>query len=232
MPAFYHVAKILSIILFTILTRRQVKGRVNVPQKGPLILVSNHLGNADIPLLAVSFPRWIVFMAKQELFRPPGGWAVKACGAFPVRRGLVDRNTLRISNQVLRDGRVLCIYPEGTRSRTGRLQTARPGVALIAQESQSLLIPVGIHGTEKMRGAFWWLHRPRVTVNIGKPFSLPASNNEPNKEGLASLTTYIMRHVAELLPPGYRGVYGESLQPALNAAGTVPGPLRGDKLGG
>ena len=232
MPAFYHVANIFCNILFSIVTRHQVKGRENVPREGSLIVVSNHLNNADIPLLAINFPRGIVFMAKEELFRSPVGWAVKASGALPVRRGLVDRNTLRIANQVLKDGKVLGIYPEGTRSRNGRLQPARPGVALIARESQSLLLPVGIYGTEKMRGSFWWLRRPGVTVNIGKPFTLPTSNDKPAKEDLASLTTYIMRHVAELLPPDYRGVYGESSQPALNAASNVQAPLRGDKFGG
>ena len=174
----------------------------------------------------------IVFMAKEELFRSTGGWAVKAYGAFPVRRGLVDRNTLRIARQVLKEGKVLGIYPEGTRSRTGRLQPARPGVALIAHESKATLLPVGIYGTEKLRGAFWWLRRPKVTVNIGKPFALPTSSDERNKEEMASLTTFIMRHIAGLLPPDYRGVYGESHQPALNTASTVPAPLRGDKIGG
>mgnify|MGYP001606510092 CR=1 FL=1 len=232
MLAFYYTVNILLSILFGIVTRRKVRGRENVPPKGSLILVSNHLNNADIPLLAINFPRGIVFMAKEELFRSPVGWAIKASGALPVRRGLVDRATLRIANQVLKDGKVLGIYPEGTRSRTGRLQPARPGVALIARESQSLLLPVGIYGTEKMRGLFWWLHRPTVTVNIGKPFSLPTSSNEHNKEELALFTTYIMRHIAELLPPEYRGVYGESHQPQLNSPSIAPAPLRGEKLGG
>lgn len=202
-----------------------------MPQTGSLILVSNHLNNADIPLLAISFPRGIVFMAKEELFRSPGGWAVKAYGAFPVNRVTVDRTTLRIAKQILKDGKVLGIYPEGTRSRTGRLQTARSGVVLIAHESKATLLPVGIYGTEKLRGAFWWLRRPKVTVNIGKPFSLPASTAERSKEALASLTTTIMNRVAELLPPDYRGVYGESHQNHPNETGVAPVVLKENKLG-
>lgn len=231
MPAFYYIATTFCKMLFTLLTRYKVNGRENVPQSGSLILVSNHLNNADIPLLAISFPRLIVFMAKEELFRPPTVWVVKSCGAFPVKRGSVDRTTLRIANQVLKDGKVLCIYPEGTRSRTGSLQTARSGVVLIARGSRSQLLPVGIYGTEQMRGPFWWLHRPRVTVNIGQPFTLPISTNEPGKQEIASLTTYIMKHIADLLPPDYRGVYGERLQPPTNPTPTVPSALKGDQFG-
>lgn len=171
-------------------------------------------------------------MAKEELFRPPGGWAVKAYGALPVRRGSIDRNTLRMASQVLKDGKVLGIYPEGTRSRTGSMRTARPGVALIARESQSLLLPVGICGTEKMRGRFWWLRRPRVTVNIGKPFSLSTSTNGRNKDELASQTTYIMHRIAELIPAEYRGAYGESSQGGSNDAENSSAALTGEKLGG
>jgi len=218
-------------MVFTLLTRHKVNGRENVPRSGSLILVSNHLNTADIPLLAASFPRWIIFMAKEELFRPPGGWIMKAYGAFPVKRGSVDRATLRNANQALKDGKVLGIYPEGTRSRNGRLQTGKPGVVMIARESRSQLLPVGIYGTEKMRGPFWWLHRPRLTVNIGQPFSLPISTNEPFKQEIASLTTYIMKHIADLLPPDYRGVYGESLQATANTAPIAPTALRGDQFG-
>jgi len=230
-PALYYITITLCKVLFTLLTRHKVNGCENVPRSGSLILVSNHLNTADIPLLASSFPRWITFMAKEELFRPPGGWIMKAYGAFPVKRGSVDRATLRIANQALKDGKVLGIYPEGTRSRNGRLQTGKPGVVMIARESRSQLLPVGIYGTEKMRGPFWWLHRPRLTVNIGQPFSLPISTNEPGKQEIASLTTYIMKHIAELLPRDYRGVYGESLQTTANTAPIPPTALRGDQFG-
>ncbi|MDO8635556.1 MAG: hypothetical protein Q7R34_04820, partial [Dehalococcoidia bacterium] len=115
--------------------------------------------------------------------------------------------------------------------RNGRLQTGKPGVVMIARESRSQLLPVGIYGTEKMRGPFWWLHRPRVTVNIGRPFSIPISTNEPFKQEIASLTTYIMKHIADLLPPDYRGVYGESLQATANTVLIAPTALKGDQFG-
>ncbi|MBI4289429.1 MAG: 1-acyl-sn-glycerol-3-phosphate acyltransferase [Chloroflexi bacterium] len=211
MPAFYHIATALVGLLFRAFTRCQVSGRENVPATGPLVLVSNHLNNADIPLLAASIPRGIVFMAKEELFRPPAGWAIKACGALRVRRGAVEASSLRQALDVLKQGKTLGVYPEGTRSRTGRLQTGKPGVAMIARHSQAPISPVAVTGTEKMAGAWWWLRRPRVTVSIGKTFTLPSRSGETNKESLTALTTFIMEHIAELLPPDYRGVYGRTL---------------------
>lgn len=210
MTTFYYAAKGLSKFIFSLLTRREIKGAENIPKEGPLIVVANHLHNADIPLLVISMPRAIVFMAKEELFRSWGRWAVKELGALPVRRGAVDRATLRQAIQVLKEGKVLGIYPEGTRSPDSRLQPARPGVAMIAYHSQSPILPVAVTGTEKIAGASWWLRRLQLTVTIGKPFTLAPTSKQLNKETLASLTTTIMEHVAELLPPDYRGVYSKA----------------------
>lgn len=230
MPPFYYLATAFVRLLFRVVTRCEVKGRENVPAEGPLVLASNHLNNFDIPLLAACLPRGIVFMAKLELFRPPVGWAVRGCGAIPVRRGLVEVSTLRQTLIALKQGKVIGIYPEGTRSRTGQLQAAKPGVALIAHHSQAPILPVGITGTEKMVGAWWWLRRPRLTVNIGKTFTLPATSGEINKESQTLLTTFIMEHIAELLPRDYRGAYGESRPARHGPTAATPVIPKGDGL--
>jgi 1-acyl-sn-glycerol-3-phosphate acyltransferase len=110
-------------------------------------------------------------------------------------------------HRLLDDGQALVMFPEGTRSKNAQLQSAFPGAALIASRSGVPIVPVGISGTEKMKGMVWMLHRPRISVNIGHPFYLPPVNDKLTKVELAELTNSIMEHIAELLPPQYRGNY-------------------------
>jgi len=208
MPWFYYVARVIIRVLLKLLTHCQVKGRENIPSQGPLLIVANHLNLADPPLLGVSLSRKVIFMAKKELFRPKLiGYFVGGFGAFPVHRGQLDRQALRQAYQVLADGLALVMFPEGTRSRNGRLQPALPGPALIAMRSGAPILPVGIFGTERIRGVTWLWRRPQITVNVGHPFYLPPVSSRLTKAGLAELTNYIMGHIAELLPLEYRGDY-------------------------
>ena len=148
-------------------------------------------------------------MAKGELFRSKlASYFMGSLGAFPVSKGRLDRKALRRAMQVLADGMVLVIFPEGMRSRGGRLRDAFPGAALIALRSGVPIIPIGITGTEKLNGLAWLWHRPEVTVNIGPPFSLLSASSKLTKVELSRLTGVIMEHIAELLPVEYRGHYG------------------------
>ena len=103
----------------------------------------------------------------------------------------------------------LIMFPEGKRSHDSQLQPAFPGSALIASRIGAPILPVGIIGTEKIRGLSWWLRRPRITVNIGHVFQPPSANGNLARIERARLTNSIMEHIAELLPPEYRGVYGK-----------------------
>ena len=211
MPWFYYVARVIVRVLLKLLTRCQVKGRENIPSQGPLLIIANHLSLADPPLLGVSLGRKVIFMAKKELFRfRLIGYFIGSLGAFSVHRGQLDRKAMRQAYQVLTDGLALVMFPEGTRSRSGRLRPAFPGPALIAMRSGAPILPVGIIGTEKIRGVTWLLRcpRPRITVNIGHPFYLPPVSSRLTKAELAELTNSIMGHIAELLPLKYRGDYG------------------------
>lgn len=203
--------------LLIVLTRWQVSGRENVPQEGAFMVVANHLHIADPPLLVASLPRRITFMAKEEIFRSPiQGPLAKAYGAFPVHRNQLARAAWRQAMQVLKGGRVLGMFPEARRSPCASLQAAFPGAALIAYESGSTILPVGIAGTERIKG-WWFLKRPRIAVNVGHPFQLPRYEGRPTKEQLVALTDIIMHEIARMLPPSYRGVYAE----AAGTAGTV-----------
>jgi len=205
----YYAGRYLTRVLLFLFARWEVRGRENIPSQGPLLIVVNHLSLADPPIIGVSINRKAVFLAKEELFRSRvTGYVVRNYGAFPVRRGGMNKKSLRESEQLLRQGIALILFPEGRRSRSGRLGSAFPGPAFLASRSGAPILPVGITGTEKIRGIAWLLRRPRITVNIGCPFHLPQTNGKLTREELAEFTRSIMEHIAELLPPEYRGDYG------------------------
>jgi 1-acyl-sn-glycerol-3-phosphate acyltransferase len=209
----YHTGKVFVGAFFRIFTHLKVTGRENVPPDGALLVVANHLNFSDPALLGAFLGRQLFFMAKWELFRfRPAGYFLGSLGAFPVHRGRLDRKAMRRSEQVLSEGKALLMFPEATRSPHASLQRALSGSALIASRHSVSILPVGVTGTEGMKKRFW-LHlyrpRPRLTVNIGKPFTLPGVGKKLSKEKLAENTDFLMRRIAELLPPQYRGVYGE-----------------------
>jgi 1-acyl-sn-glycerol-3-phosphate acyltransferase len=207
MILFYYVANTAMKALLITLTRWRVEGKENVPRKGPLIVVSNHMTYVDPPLLGASVPRRITFMAKQELFRPSlMGLVVRAYGAFPVRRDRLDREALRHALEILNHGKVLGMFPEGKRSFSHKLQEIQPGTAFIAARSGVPIVPVGISGSEQVRGIRFIVRRPSIIVRIGRPFNLPSSEDiRPNRSKLGQYANLITERIAELLPPNYRG---------------------------
>ena len=208
MPWLYDVGRVIVRLLFFLLTRLRVRGRDNIPKKGPVLVVANHLNLVDPPLVGLSLGRRAVFMAKQELFRSRllAGF-LNALGVFPVNRGRLHREALHKSLKLLENGQALIVFPEGTRSR--RLNSASSGAALIASRSGAPILPVGIAGTEEIKGLKWFLRRPVVTVSIGPPFYPPPVDGRLTKQRLAELTDIIMGSIADLLPVEYHGNYAE-----------------------
>ncbi len=209
-PGFYYVCRLVIRMLLLLLTQWQVKGKENVSGQGPLLIVANHINLADPVLIGASLSRKVAFMAKEELFRAPfSRFFMRNFGAFPVCRGRIDRKAFNQANQVLAEGQVLVVFPEGRRSQNNQLQPAFLGSALIALRSGALVLPVGISGAEKIKGLTWMLRRPQVRVNIGHPFYPPSASGRLPKEKRAELTYSIMSHIAKLLPPEYQGNYAE-----------------------
>lgn len=198
-------------VLLPLYCRIEVRGLENLPQDGPLVIASNHLNDADPGIICTRIRRPIAFMAKIELFRIPLlAQFLRAFGSFPVRRGEADISTLRISNENLKLGRAVCIFPEGTREGpTEKLTEALPGAAIVALRSGVPVLPIAITGSGRLQlpGMFLRLDRRlKVTLTIGKPFRLEKPqriNAESAREG----TRQIMEHVAALLPPQNRGYY-------------------------
>jgi 1-acyl-sn-glycerol-3-phosphate acyltransferase len=211
----YYFGRVVIRVLIFPFASWEVKGRENVPVKGPLVIVCNHIHLTDPPIVAASLPLKCVFLGKEELFRDR--WSrfwVGNFGAIPVSRGQVDREAIRRAEGWLQKGVSLIIFPEGSRSPIAQLQPALPGAALFASRSGLDILPVSITGTEKLKdmrlkALLWCLfHRPRITVTIGRKFKPELPDGKPTKEQRAGLMNTIMSKIAALLPPEYRGVYG------------------------
>jgi 1-acyl-sn-glycerol-3-phosphate acyltransferase len=141
----------------------------NVPGAGPVILAPNHLSAMDHFFCAIYLRRRVQFMAKSQLFRPGLRWILRRAGAFPVRRGRHDEQAIASAKAILERGGILVIYPEGGRSRSGRMaEHARPGVGRLALETGAPVVPVAIYGSLRARN---WkrLDFPRVTIRYGAP---------------------------------------------------------------
>ena len=221
---FYDTWHVLAYILVPLLIRLRVVGVENMPATGPVILVSNHLNWTDIPLIGLPLKRRTHFMAKAELFqKAPIKWLVIGLGAFPVKRGEADRQAIKQADEVLKAGQVLVIFPEGTRSRTHQMKEGLAGVALIALRSGAPIVPVGIAGSERFKLWHLWPFRTPITLTYGKPFTLTREGRRGHTD-LQEQLHVIMQHIAELLPPQYRGVYGEEASVAAAASpAVVPG---------
>ena len=157
--------------LLRMLFGMKVEGTEHVPPEGPVVVASNHMSNVDPIFVGAACPRQIHWMAKSELWKSMLlGRLVERLGAFPVRRGEADRESVRAGLNILDSGAVLGIFPEGHRQRSGRLGQPAPGVGLFSSRPGVVTIPVVITGTNRLSGPQRRLF-PRVTVKFGPPVS-------------------------------------------------------------
>ncbi len=204
----YYILRCVITFVSSLVLRRKIIGKKNMPQHTACIVVANHVNLLDSPLIGISLGRKVHFMAKEDLFHSRViGWLADKFGAFPVAKGKLNRRAGRTAVELLANGQALIIYPEGQRSLDGKLGPAYSGAALLAIKSNVPIVPVGIIGTAQLKGKWWFLRRPKITFNIGQPFSLPALTDKPSKEEITGMTREIMLHIAQLLPEDYRGRY-------------------------
>ena len=206
-PATYRALKAFGTWLVRFLYRYEITGIENIPEAGATILAINHLHLLDPFAVMPIVPRQIITLAASKWYHNLiVGSLLRLAGVIFVRRGEVDREALRQCLDVLRNDGMLAIAPEGTRSRTGSLQSAKAGIGYLAARSDALIVPVAIWGVEHLRD---WLHlrKPTCYVAIGHPFRPERPEGKLSGEDLQQMADQVMVRIAELLPPEYRGVY-------------------------
>jgi 1-acyl-sn-glycerol-3-phosphate acyltransferase len=139
-----------------LVTRVHAYGRERIPATGGLVYAINHLHWIDVPIVGVTSPRNIDFVAKAEAIRVPWlGNYLRWHGAIAVRRGEGDRDAVRMMRKSARDGHVVGLFVEGTRQTTGRPGTAQPGAAMVAMQESVPVVPVAVYGTQFWRLSKW-----------------------------------------------------------------------------
>lgn len=192
----YFLLRQIVLLIYKIAYNLSFEGLENIPKEGGYIYASNHRSYADPVLISLKVPVRFNYMAKKELFKNPFFSAlIRAFGAFPVERGTGDTSVIETSIEKLEKGKNLVIFPEGTRSKDGKVGAGKSGVAMIAAKAGVDVIPVGI----VFEGKFSF--RKKVVVKYGKPISaenLKLSDNPTTKE-LRGLKKTIMASITELV---------------------------------
>jgi 1-acyl-sn-glycerol-3-phosphate acyltransferase len=193
----YPLVRILVSLPALLIYRTRAIGVENVPKSGALILAPNHFSQMDHFFVGLYLRRQVRFMAKSQMFGPPVfTYIYKHGGVFPVRRGHRDEESFKTAFTILGQGGMLLVYAEGGRSRSGELGEVKPGIGRIALESGAPVVPVAIHGSERVRS--WKRFRfPRVTVQFGEPLDFP-TEEAPSRERQLEVAEQIFAPVREM----------------------------------
>ncbi|HEY0392354.1 MAG TPA: lysophospholipid acyltransferase family protein [Solirubrobacterales bacterium] len=193
----YTFVRILVSLPTLLIYRVRAIGAENVPRSGPLLLAPNHFSQMDHFFIGLYLRRKVRFMAKSQMFGPPVlTYIYKHGGVFPVRRGHHDEEAIETALTILDQGEMLLVYSEGGRSRSGKLGAVKPGIGRIALESGVTVLPVAIHGSEKVRR---WkrLRFPKVTVQFGEALSFEREQ-APSRERQLEVAEQIFAPVREM----------------------------------
>tara|TARA_B100000401_G_scaffold402624_1_gene315653 strand:+ start:716 stop:1336 length:621 start_codon:yes stop_codon:yes gene_type:complete len=192
------VSQVIVLPIYKLIFRGHLIGRENIPKKGSFILVSNHGSLLDPPLLGHAVGRNISFMAKAELFKIPIlGNVIRACGAYPVKRGVVDKNTIKTACQKLSNNNCIGIFLDGTRQKNGRVNKPKQGAALLAFKNQKILLPVAIVNSHRL--IKFKLYIPfftKIVIKVGKPLDPPKS---ASKEDLNLITNHLQEDINNMI---------------------------------
>lgn len=182
---------------------------IKVPERGPLIIASNHINFMDVPLVYTHLqPRSITGFAKAETWdNPVMAFLFDLWGAIPIQRGKADANAIRSALSALRAGKILAIAPEGTRSGHGRLGRGHPGIVILAQYSHAPILPLVYFGGERLRDNLNRLRRTDFHIRVGRTFNIQFPEGKLDRDVRNKMLEEIMFQIAVMLPEGYRGYY-------------------------
>lgn len=204
---------------FALLTDLEINGAENLPGKGPLMLVGNHFSFVDPASFVRVMPWEIEFVGGADMPHAPLHMRLLPLlwGYHPLYRGTGAKDSIRAAEEILKQGGILGIFPEGGNWATV-LRPARPGTAFLAVRTGASILPVGLVGMNEVFPSLRRGRRAKIQVNIGKPFGpfKAEGHGQQLREQLDEIGHEIMRHIAELLPPEKRGHYSED--PAIREA--------------
>ncbi|MCJ7701065.1 MAG: 1-acyl-sn-glycerol-3-phosphate acyltransferase [Anaerolineales bacterium] len=195
--------------LFHSLTRLKVSGVARIPLEGSCLLTSNHLGIVDGPLIFCLLRREDAtgLVALKHKKNPAIRFIVETARGIWIDRTRTDFQALKDARAYLKNGGLLGVTPEGTRSHTHALIEAKPGVAFLVDKSNAAVVPMAVRGSENALRKMFTLQRPKIEVRIGEPFRLPPLDRKDRDGSLQRNTDEIMCRIAALLPENYRGFY-------------------------
>ena len=200
-------------VVYPIFFKYRIEGVENLPMKGGCVLACNHSYGIDFVLLGATAPRQVHYMTKVEAFR--SNWLLArylyGLGCFPVERNKQDIGALRTAVTKVRNGHVLGMFPEGTRSKDGQLQQGRTGTARIAIATKAPVVPAVVIGSSVIFDNYYKPGpRPEVIVRYGKP--LVWNSDKKDEQASSEFTEQIMLAIAMMLPPDLRGAYREQCE--------------------
>ena len=217
-------------ILLKILTCTDDSAIKAVPHNGPLILIGNHINFLDAPVAFTPlYPRPVVALVKEETFENPLlRFLFNTWGSISVKRGTADFKALGQALQALKQGKLLAVSPEGTRTNDGRLIQGQPGIVAIAIKSQVPILPIVLYGSEVFRENIRKLKRTTIKIQVGKPFKIKSDSHQPGREERQQITDEIMYQMAVMLPEEYRGYYSDMDQMTTDYLQFLPWDLASD----
>ena len=199
--------------IFKLTSRIRVEGFDHLPSHGKVVIVSNHIGRLDAPLVYYLLTRQDIIILAAEKYRSSAfyRWFARQLDAIWLDRFNADFSALREALSRLRQGGMLVMAPEGTRSPNGKMGPGQPGASYLAAKSGAPVIPVAITGTEDqlVKNRLRHFKRLNLLVRVGKPFTLPPLNTKERETQLEAYTTEMMCQIAALLPAESRGIYAE-----------------------
>jgi len=181
MSFYYRVSHWLVRTFFKVFFGLKIYGEENLKFRENFIFASNHLSYADPPIVGSTLNREVTFLAKKELFENPiFAWLIRKYHAIPVDREEVDKTTMKLILQKLKSGESILMFPEGTRSRDGKLGQFKGGLGFIALNTRRTIIPIYISGSNKLKECF--LRKEKLIVRMGPPIRIPLEYVTNNKK--------------------------------------------------
>lgn len=203
--------------LFHALVRLDVDELRNIPRQGPLLLFTNHINIVEAPIIYTELqhiqPRYLTGFAKAEYWDSPlMAFLFRTWDVIPLHRGEADLTAIKEAVARIKAGQTFAMAPEGTRSHTGKMLRAHPGVAMLGYLSGAPIIPMANYGHENYKDDLKHLHRTEFHVRVGKPFHLDARGRRINNAVRQQMADEMMYILAAMLPERYRGAYADLSQ--------------------